>query len=270
MLQSFSPITKAEGRGQKAAGRNEGEVTPADNISFALSACKFVLYLQPPTLVKLLLADFRIIFERDPSAGHWIEALLLHSGFHALCWHRLAHWLHLRGIGFLPRFISHLARWYTGVEIHPGAAIGKGAFIAGGGVVIGETTIIGDFVAIYQNSTLGGTGKESGKRHPTLGNNVTICPGAKVLGNIEIGDRARVEADTVVLRSIPSGCAVMGVPGKIVAGDAIADAKTEAIRAVIDRLEKLEKQVKDLQVSYQPSAISRQLLAVSSQPSAKV
>ena len=127
--------------------------------------------------------------------------------------HRLAHWLYVLGLPFIPRLISHIARFLTGIEIHPGATIGKSVFIDHGmGVVIGETAIIGDFALIYQGVTLGGTGKESGKRHPTVGENVVVGAGAKVLGNLQIGNNVRIGAGSVVLRDVPSDCTVVGIP----------------------------------------------------------
>jgi len=197
-------------------------------------------------LLSSLIADFKIIFERDPAARNWLEVLFCYPGFQALVLHRFAHWLYLLGIPFIPRFISHLARFLTGVEIHPGATIGHSVFIDHGmGVVIGETAIIGDFSLIYQGVTLGGTGKESGKSHPTLGENVVVGAGAKVLGNITIGDSVRIGAGSVVLRDVPADCTVVGIPGRIVyrAGvkvtplehGSLPDSEAVAIRALVDR-----------------------------------
>ncbi|HEY9657906.1 MAG TPA: serine O-acetyltransferase EpsC, partial [Allocoleopsis sp.] len=144
---------------------------------------------------QLLQADFSSIFDRDPAARHWLEVLCCYPGFHALLLHRVAHYLHRHHVFFLPRLISHIGRLLTGIEIHPGAVIGKGVFIDHGmGVVIGETAIVGDYTLIYQGVTLGGTGKEKGKRHPTVGSHAVVGAGAKVLGNIQIGDYARVGA----------------------------------------------------------------------------
>ncbi|MEH2195394.1 MAG: serine O-acetyltransferase [Nostoc sp.] len=205
-----------------------------------------------------LLSDFRIIFERDPAARNWLEVVFCYPGLHALCLHRLAHWLHNRGVGFIPRFISHLGRFLTGIEIHPGAEIGQGVFIDHGmGVVIGETAIVGDFTLIYQGVTLGGTGKETGKRHPTVGKNVVIGAGAKVLGNLQIGDRVRIGAGSVVLRDIPNDCTVVGVPGRIISRNQNAslsplehgklpDMEATVIRSLLSRVEQLEKQLQIL------------------------
>ncbi|MFQ4145394.1 serine O-acetyltransferase [Chlorogloeopsis sp. ULAP02] len=209
-------------------------------------------------LFEPLLSDFRIIFERDPAARNWLEVLFCYPGFHALCLHRLAHWLHLRQVAFVPRLISHLGRFLTGIEIHPGAEIGKGVFIDHGmGVVIGETAIVGDYTLIYQGVTLGGTGKETGKRHPTLGKNVVVGAGAKVLGNIHIGDRVRVGAGSVVLRNVPADCTVVGIPGRNISRkqsvslsplehNKLPDVEASVIRSLLERIEQLEQQVQTL------------------------
>jgi len=212
------------------------------------------------TVLTTLKTDFQIIFKRDPAARNWLEVLLCYPGLQALVLHRFAHRLCKLGVPFVPRFISHIARFLTGVEIHPGAAIGQGVFIDHGmGVVIGETAIVGDYSLIYQGVTLGGTGKEVGKRHPSLGNNVVVGAGAKVLGNIQVGDNVRIGAGSVVLRDVPSDCTVVGVPGRIVyrAGEKVdplehgrlPDAEAEVIRTLVDRIEMLEQQVQDLQRS---------------------
>jgi len=161
--------------------------------------------------------DLHAVFERDPAATSRLEVFLTYSGFHALLAYRLAHTLSKWGIPIIPRMISQLARWLTGIEIHPRAKIGRGFFIDHGmGVVVGETAMIGDFVTLFQGVTLGGTGKERGKRHPTLGNHVVVGAGAKVLGNITIGDFVKIGANSVVLRSVPSNSTVIGVPGRII------------------------------------------------------
>ena len=205
-----------------------------------------------------LIADFRIIFDRDPAARNWLEVLICYPGLQALFFHRLAHLLYNLGIPFFPRLISHFARALTGIEIHPGANIGKGVFIDHGmGVVIGETAILGDYCLIYQGVTLGGTGKETGKRHPTLGENVVVGAGAKVLGNIQIGNDVRIGAGSVVLRDVPSNCTVVGIPGRIVYRSGVRvdpldhsnlpDSEAIVIRTLVDRIEALEKQVLQLQ-----------------------
>ena len=155
--------------------------------------------------------------ERDPAAVSTLEIIFTYSGVHAVLFHRIAHWLHKHKVPFIPRWISQCTKFFTGIEIHPGAKIGKGFFIDHGmGVVIGETSEIGDNVTIYQGVTLGGTGKEKGKRHPTIGNNVVISAGAKVLGSIEIGNDVIIGAGAVVIKSVPDKCTVVGVPGRIV------------------------------------------------------
>lgn len=161
--------------------------------------------------------EIKAVFERDPAARSSLEVILLYSGLHAIIYYRMSHALYRAGIPILPRLISQFARFLTGIEIHPGATIGKGLFIDHGmGVVIGETSIIGDNVTLYQGVTLGGTGKEKGKRHPTLGSNVVVGTGAKVLGNINIGDDVLIGANAVVIRDVPPDSTVVGVPGRIV------------------------------------------------------
>ena len=161
--------------------------------------------------------DIKVIYEKDPAANNILEVILCYPGLHALISHRIAHKLAYWRVPFLPRFISYWTRIFTGIEIHPKASIGKRFFIDHGeGVVIGETAIIGEDVLIYQQVTLGGTGKEHGKRHPTIGNNVVIGAGAKVLGNITIGNNVRVGAGSVVMDNVPDNCTVVGIPGRIV------------------------------------------------------
>ena len=208
-------------------------------------------------MLKTLKIDFQIIFDRDPAARNWLEVLVCYPGLQAILLHRLAHWLFVLGLPFVPRLISHLSRFLTGIEIHPGAQLGEGVFIDHGmGIVIGETAIVGDFSLIYQGVTLGGTGKETGKRHPTVGEYVVIGAGAKVLGNIQLGNNVRVGAGSVVLRDVPSDCTVVGVPGRIVyRGSAtsdpldharLPDSEADAIRYLMDRIESLEQEVQDL------------------------
>ena len=161
--------------------------------------------------------DIKVIYENDPAAKNLLEVILCYPGLHALVAYRFAHRLYKWNIPLVPRVISYLTRIITGIEIHPGAEIGRRFFIDHGeGVVIGETTIIGDDVLIYQQVTLGGTGKESGKRHPTLGNNVIVGAGAKVLGNITIGDNVRIGAGSVVVEDVPEHSTVVGIPGRVV------------------------------------------------------
>lgn len=161
--------------------------------------------------------DIKVIYENDPAAKNLLEVILCYPGLHALVAYRFAHRLYKWNIPLVPRVISYLTRIITGIEIHPGAEIGRRFFIDHGeGVVIGETTIIGNDVLIYQQVTLGGTGKESGKRHPTLGNNVIVGAGAKVLGNITIGDNVRIGAGSVVVEDVPEHSTVVGIPGRVV------------------------------------------------------
>ena len=164
--------------------------------------------------------DVAAVFESDPAARSYLEVVILYPGLHAVWAHHLSHWLWRHHMRFLARFVSQVARLFTGIEIHPGAEIGRRLFIDHGmGTVIGETAVVGDDVTLYQGVTLGGTGKEKGKRHPTVGNNVSIGSGAKLLGNITIGDNCRVGAGSVVLRSVPANSTIVGVPGHIVLRD---------------------------------------------------
>lgn len=166
---------------------------------------------------KTLKADIEAVFERDPAARSTVEVIFTYSGLHAIWFHRLAHALYKRKLYFLARLISQISRFLTGIEIHPGAKIGKGLFIDHGmGVVIGETCEIGDYVTIYQGVTLGGTGKEKGKRHPTIEDHVMISAGAKVLGSITVGHHSKVGAGSVVLKDVPPHSTVVGIPGRVV------------------------------------------------------
>ncbi len=201
--------------------------------------------------------DFKAIFDRDPAARTafgWLEVILSYSGFHAMLAYRLAHFLNKIKIPLIPRLISQIARWLTGIEIHPAAKIGSGFFIDHGmGVVIGETTEIGDNVTLYQGVTLGGTGKERGKRHPTIGDNVVIGAGAKVLGNITIGANSKIGAGSVVVHSIPEGCTVVGVPGEIVrrngnkVGSLDHTDMPDPVEELRERIQFLQKEIDDLE-----------------------
>jgi serine O-acetyltransferase len=160
--------------------------------------------------------DIKAIKERDPAAKSSFEVILLYSGLHALIFYRMAHQLRAWSVPFFPRWLSQTGRFFTGIEIHPGATIGKNFFIDHGtGVVVGETAIIGDNVLLYQGVTLGGTGKETGKRHPTLGHNIVVGAGAKILGNINIGDNSYIGANAVVIKDVPPNSTVVGIPGRI-------------------------------------------------------
>lgn len=166
---------------------------------------------------ELLAYDLKNAMKNDPAARNSIEVFLLYPFIHAIIHYRISHLLYKRKLFFLARLISQVSRFFTGIEIHPGAQIGKGLFIDHGmGVVIGETAEVGDNVTLYHGVTLGGTGKDTGKRHPTVGNNVTIGSGAKILGPILIGDGVKVGANSVVLRDIPSNCTAVGIPAKII------------------------------------------------------
>lgn len=200
-------------------------------------------------------ADIQTIFDNDPAARSVFEVLLTYSGLHALWSHRIAHALYKAHWYSLARFLSQVTRTITGIEIHPGATIGERFFIDHGmGVVIGETCEIGDDVVIYQGVTLGGTGKEKGKRHPTIGNNVVISSGAKVLGSFTVGDNARIGANAVVLREVPANSTVVGIPGRIVKIDGerinnrlshgdLPDPVVEMFNALERRIAELELQL---------------------------
>ncbi|WP_277679967.1 serine O-acetyltransferase, partial [Gracilibacillus dipsosauri] len=168
-------------------------------------------------MFKLLKQDIEVVFDQDPAARTYMEVCLTYSGLHAIWSHRIAHGLYRKKFFFIARVISQISRFFTGVEIHPGAKIGKRFFIDHGmGVVIGETCEIGDNVTIYQGVTLGGTGKEKGKRHPTIKDNALIATGAKVLGSITIGENSKIGAGSVVLKDVPDHSTVVGIPGRVV------------------------------------------------------
>jgi serine O-acetyltransferase len=168
-------------------------------------------------MFRRLKSDIQAVFDNDPAARSWLEVIFTYSGLHAIWAHRIAHALYKRKFYTLARIISQFSRFMTGIEIHPGAKIGDRLFIDHGmGVVIGETCEIGDDVVIYQGVTLGGTGKEKGKRHPTIGNNVVIGSGAKVLGSFKVGDNSNIGANSVVVREVPPNSTVVGIPGRVV------------------------------------------------------
>jgi serine O-acetyltransferase len=195
------------------------------------------------------------VFHGDPAAKSAVEIFLCYPGFHSILLHRAAHRLHTSGFSLVARIVSQFNRTVTGIEIHPGATIGRRCFIDHGmGVVIGETTEIGDDVLLYQGVTLGGTGKEKGKRHPTIGNHVVVGTGAKILGNITIGDHTKIGAGSVVIRSVPDHSTVVGVPGRVVrlrldTGDylehgTLPDPEGQLIDDLSKRIEQLEAQIK--------------------------
>ncbi|MFA5073820.1 MAG: serine O-acetyltransferase EpsC [Nitrospirota bacterium] len=194
--------------------------------------------------------DFQAALAMDPAATSKVEVALTYAGFHALLAYRLAHWLLKKRIPFIPRALSQIARFFTGIEIHPGAQIGSGMFIDHGmGVVIGETTEIGDNVTLFQGVTLGGTGKHRGKRHPTLGSNIVVGAGAKVLGPITIGDYVKIGANSVVLADVPDHSTVVGIPGEIVKikGKRVTDESlmnhTDIPDPLADRFNELQHQI---------------------------
>jgi serine O-acetyltransferase len=203
-------------------------------------------------MLKTIRDDLAVVFERDPAATNRLEVILTYAGFHALIAYRLAHWLHVWGVPSLPRLVSQVARLFTGVEIHPAAKIGRGFFIDHGtGVVIGETAEIGDYVTLFQGVTLGGTGKERGKRHPTLGNHVVVGAGAKILGGIKIGDNVKIGANSVVLKSVPANSTVIGVPARVIKmeGERMPEATMDHINLpdpIADRFEALEREIIEL------------------------
>lgn len=197
--------------------------------------------------------EINVVFERDPAAVNFLEVLLTYSGLHAIIFYRIAHSLHRLRVPFFPRWLSQVGKFFTGIEIHPGADIGAKFFIDHGmGVVIGETTIIGNNVLIYQGVTLGGTGLQKGKRHPTIEDNVVIGAGAKILGNIIIGENSYVGANAVVIKDVPPNSTVVGVPGRIAKQEGkrleisldhmhVLDPIFQEIDEVKKRLEDLEK-----------------------------
>ena len=207
-------------------------------------------------------ADIRAIKERDPASRNTFEIVLLYSGLHAIMLHRPAHFLYRHKWFFLARFLSQFARFLTGIEIHPGAKIGQGVFIDhGSGVVIGETTEIGDGCTIYQGATLGGTGKEKGKRHPTLGKNVLVGTGAKILGPFKVGDNSKIAANAVVLEEIPPNSTAVGVPARVVKQNGvricedldqihIPDPVAQELCQMRYRIDKLEKMLKEQNSSH--------------------
>ena len=226
------------------------------------------LFAFESTMFTRLQEEIAVVFERDPAARNTWEVVTCYPGFHALLVHRLAHWLWSERLRWIARFESHLGRWLTGIEIHPGAQIGRRFFIDHGmGVVIGETAEIGDDCTLYHGVTLGGTSWSKGKRHPTLGNGVVLGAGAKILGPITIGDRARVGSNAVVVKDVPPGATAIGIPARIIAeqagdkggfsayavGSDMNDPITKAIHELIDhsvstdqRLEQILEQLKQL------------------------
>jgi serine O-acetyltransferase len=211
-------------------------------------------------VLKNLQRDIQAVFDRDPAARTKLEVITCYPGFHALRFHRLSHWLWTHKLPLLGRMLSHVARFLTGIEIHPGAQIGEGFFIDHGmGVVIGETAEVGDNVTLYHGVTLGGTSLRKEKRHPTLLDNVIVGAGAKVLGPVTVGENARIGAGSVVVDDVPPNCTVVGIPGKIAYGRPtktapavtlehgnLPDPTSEAIRCLLDMVHELQAEVRDL------------------------
>ena len=200
-------------------------------------------------LIASIRNDIKVVFTSDPAAASILEVLLAYPGFHARQYHRLAHTLFQWHIPLLPRLISQISRFLTGIEIHPGAKIGEGFFIDHGmGVVIGETTVIGDNVTLYQEVTLGGTSQQRTKRHPTLGDNVVVGVGAQVIGAITIGDNSKIGAGSVVVAPVPANATVIGVPGRVVA---VRNPDTDTVETLPDpigeKLDGLEMRVAELE-----------------------
>jgi len=214
-------------------------------------------------MIRKMREDVRSVLENDPAARSSLEVVLCYSGLHAVWFHRVNHWLWNHGLRLGARWMSQFARWLTGIEIHPAAEIGRRLFIDHGmGVVIGETSIVGDDVTIYQGVTLGGTGKEHGKRHPTVGNGAVIGAGAKVLGNISVGDNSRIGAGSVVLRNVPENSTVVGVPAHVMFRDGkrvvitdpkqITDPLSEALVVVATQVKELREKLHKLEGTQPP------------------
>ncbi|MBC7197282.1 MAG: serine O-acetyltransferase [Deferribacterales bacterium] len=206
-------------------------------------------------MFKRLKEEINTVFQRDPAARSTLEIIFCYPGFHALIFYRFSHWLWEKKLYFLGRFVSHIGRFLTGIEIHPGAKIGKNFFIDHGmGVVIGETAEIGDNVTIYHGVTLGGVSLNKGKRHPTIGNNVIIGSGAKILGPFKVGDNSKIGSNSVVIKEVPENSTVVGIPGRIVSGDRkidfdhgnLPDPVAKAIECIIERVVEIEKEVMEI------------------------
>ncbi|MFH0763715.1 MAG: serine O-acetyltransferase [Candidatus Omnitrophota bacterium] len=212
----------------------------------------FVFVIFWMAIAILFRAEIRSVFGRDPAATSYLEVLFTYSGLHAIIFYRISHALLAMHVPFFPRYISQLGRFFTGIEIHPGAQIGKEFFIDHGmGVVIGETAIIGDNVLLYQGVTLGGTGKCRGKRHPTIGNNVVVGAGAKVLGNITIGDNSYIGSNAVVIKDVPPDSTVVGVPGRVTKQDGkkldVSLDHIHVLDPILQDLDELKKRLDELE-----------------------
>ena len=204
-------------------------------------------------ILKDIWLDVKAVKERDPAARSALEVLLLYQGVHALIWHRIAHWFYQKRMFFIARLISQIARFFTLIEIHPGAQLGHGILIDhGAGVVIGETAVVGDNCTIYQGVTLGGVGTKKGKRHPTLGNNVTVGSGAKILGSFQVGDNCSIAANAVLLQPLEENITAVGIPARPVKKDGVKIQKKEKVvlgehvRKLVEQIESLKGEIKQL------------------------
>jgi serine O-acetyltransferase len=218
-----------------------------------VALCKFVRLLpikKVKSMWKTIKSDISAVFDNDPAARNWFEVAFTYSGLHAIWAHRFGHWFYKRGMFTVARIISQWSRFMTGIEIHPGATIGNRLFIDHGmGVVIGETCEIGDDVILYQGVTLGGTGKEKGKRHPTIGNNVVIGSGAKILGSFTVGENSRVGSNAVVIQEVPPNSTVVCIPGRLVKRDGVRVNRLDHASLpdpVIDIFQELQQQINEL------------------------
>ncbi len=214
-------------------------------------------------MFSMLKEDMKVVFERDPAVRNVFEIIFCYPGFHAIFFYRISHWLWMRKCKFLGRFLSHVSRFLTGIEIHPGARIGHRLFIDHGmGVVIGETAVVGDDCTLYHGVTLGGTSWAKEKRHPTLGNNVIVGAGAKILGPFKVGDHSKIGSNSVVVKEVPAHATVVGIPGRVVLSsekrqgidlqhDQLPDPVAKAVSCVFDQIRRLEKQFDSLQEQVQ-------------------
>jgi serine O-acetyltransferase len=217
-----------------------------------VSVLLFLFSLKIILIAVFFYKEIKCVQQKDPAAKSFLEIILLYQGLHALVSYRIAHFLYKLHLFFLARLISQVSRFSTGIEIHPGARIGKSFFIDHGmGVVIGETSIIGDNVLLYQGVTLGGTGLVKGKRHPTIGNNVVIGTGAKVLGNIVVGDNSYIGANAVVIKDVPPNSTVIGVPGRITKQDGkkieVSLDHIHTLDPIMQNIEELQKRIENLE-----------------------
>jgi serine O-acetyltransferase len=225
-------------------------------------------------IIEDIKSDFNAVFERDPAARSALEVVFAYPGFHAIFLHRIAHWFWKNNLKLVGRVLSHISRFFTGVEIHPGARIGKGFFIDHGmGVVIGETSEIGDNVTIYHGVTLGGTSFTRGKRHPTIEGNVTIGAGAKILGPLTVGSSSKIGANSVVIVDVPPNSTVVGIPGKIVLREEfpvypglehnkLPDPEQQAIQSLTEQIKELEKRINSLENKAEETKSESEVLKV--------